>query len=201
MKPEVRKRIAGTAIPLPGNEIDTDRIIPARYLKCVSFEELGRYAFNDERFDDTGALKEHPFNDEKFSGAGVLLVNENFGCGSSREHAPQALMRSGIGVIVGESFAEIFSGNCTALGIPAVRVNHEDALLLMRTAAENPNTMFEVDLVSLTVKAGDCTVSCTMPDSDRSSLVEGTWDTTSVLMEGLEAIRETANRIPYMRGF
>ena len=201
VKQEVRRRIIGTAIPLPGDDIDTDRIIPARYLKCVTFEELGQYAFNDERYGEDGGKKIHPFNGEQYTGGSVLLVNKNFGCGSSREHAPQALMRSGINAIVGESFAEIFSGNCTALGIPAVRVRHEHAAALMAVAKKSPGTQFEIDIEAQTVKAGNCTVPCTMPESDRISLVEGTWDTTSVLLEGVEAIRKTAERIPYIQGF
>ncbi|HUI70204.1 MAG TPA: isopropylmalate isomerase, partial [Spirochaetia bacterium] len=150
----VRKLIKGRGIVLPGDDIDTDRIIPARYLRLITFEELGKYAFFDERFDDAGKPKPHPLNDPRFTGGSILLVNRNFGCGSSREHAPQSLMRMGINAFVGESFAEIFSGNCTALGLPAVRVSRDDALQLQKLVEGDPTLEVSVDLEALTVMAG-----------------------------------------------
>ncbi len=206
-----RTRIQGRAIPLPGDDIDTDRIIPARYLREITFETLGQYAFYDERFDEKGAEKpypwsdkserSHPLNDKRFKGGTVLIVNRNFGCGSSREHAPQSLMRMGIQAFVGESFAEIFSGNCTALGLPAARVSHQDAVALQGIVEAAPAAPVTIDLEAGTVTAGGRTFPFTMPESDRRSLVTGAWDTTSVLLSNAKAIRETAKRIPYVSGF
>ncbi len=128
-----RNQVTGTGIPVSGNDIDTDRIIPARFMKCVTFEGLEQYVFYDVRFDAEGQPKAHPYNEARYQGGSVLIVNKNFGCGSSREHAPQALMRFGMRVVIGESFAEIFAGNCTALGIPAVTASAEDITALMET--------------------------------------------------------------------
>ena len=197
----VRRRIEGRGIPLPGDEIDTDRIIPARYLREITFEELGRYAFQDERFDESGEPKEHPLNDPRFRGGAILLVNRNFGCGSSREHAPQSLMRMGIRAFIGESFEEIFSGNCTALGLPAVRVAHEDAGKLMDLVRSSPALNLVIDLESGRIAAGRESFAFTMPESDRRSLVSGEWDTTAMLLANAEEIHRTAARIPYMNGF
>jgi len=196
-----RARVEGRAIPLPGDEIDTDRIIPARYLREITFETLGRYAFIDERYDEKGNPKQHPLNDPRFKGGTILLVNRNFGCGSSREHAPQSLMRMGIQAFVGESFAEIFSGNCTALGLPAVRVSHEDASALMARVEADPALTLVIDLERSFLTAGAERFSFTMPESDRKSLVTGEWDTTSVLLANQAGIRATAERIPYVSGF
>ena len=196
-----RGRVEGRAIPLPGDEIDTDRIIPARYLREITFESLGTYAFIDERFDEKGSPRPHPLNDPRFKGGTILLVNRNFGCGSSREHAPQALMRMGIQAFVGESFAEIFSGNCTALGLPAVRVSHEDAATLMARVDADPGLVLVIDLEASVLTAGSERFSFTMPASDQKSLVTGEWDTTSVLLANEAGIRAAAERIPYVGGF
>ena len=196
-----RARVEGRAIPLPGDEIDTDRIIPARYLREITFETLGKYAFIDERFDEKGNPKQHPLNDPRFKGGKILLVNRNFGCGSSREHAPQSLMRMGIQAFVGESFAEIFSGNCTALGLPAVRISHQDVLTLMTRVEADPALALVIDLEASSLTAGPERFSFTMPESDRKSLVTGEWDTTSVLLANQAGIRSAAERIPYVSGF
>jgi 3-isopropylmalate/(R)-2-methylmalate dehydratase small subunit len=197
----VRKLIRGRGIVVPGDDIDTDRIIPARYLRMITFEELGTYAFYDERFDDDGKPKKHPLNDPRFQGATIMLVNSNFGCGSSREHAPQSLMRMGIQAFVGESFAEIFSGNCTALGLPAARVSHDDALRIQSIVEADPMKGITVDLQTLTVSVGSERFSFTMPDADRKNLASGTWDTTAMLLANSAAIHATAARIPYVHGF
>jgi 3-isopropylmalate/(R)-2-methylmalate dehydratase small subunit len=196
-----RERIQGRGIPLPGDDIDTDRIIPARYLREIRFETLGRYAFQDERFDEKGVPREHPLNDPRFTGGSILLVNRNFGCGSSREHAPQSLMRMGITAFIGESFAEIFSGNCTALGLPAARVSHEDALAIMDIVRADPKTEIVLDVKDGSINVGGHRFSFAMPQSDQSSLVSGDWDTTAVLGANAEGIRATAARLPYIHGF
>jgi 3-isopropylmalate/(R)-2-methylmalate dehydratase small subunit len=198
--------VSGRAVAVPGDDIDTDRIIPARYMKTISFEELGRFAFHDERFDGRGVPKEHPFNESRFQGASVLLVNRNFGCGSSREHAPQSLMRWGIRGFVGESFAEIFSGNCTAMGLPAARVPHHVMRRLMDRVNRHPESEVRIDLRAGTVAilgGGQAEESFPfdMPEGDRHSLVSGDWDTATVLLSNLGAIRRTAAALPYMSGF
>ncbi len=195
------KGAAGRGVPVPGADIDTDRIIPARYMKAVTFEGLGQYAFRDVRFDQEGNPKAHPFNDARFQGASILIVGSNFGCGSSREHAPQALMRFGIKAIIGESFAEIFAGNCNAIGIPAVRVSRQEAEMLTHLVEEKPETMIRIDLEKKVVKAGGYEIPLDMPEAGRKVLVDGTWDSTAVLMANRDAIGRTAARIPYLRGF
>ncbi len=201
MESAKKSRIAGRAIPVRGDDVDTDRVIPARYLRCVTFDDLGQYAFQDERFTEGGEAKEHPFNDAAYKGGSIFLAGRNFGCGSSREHAPQSLMRHGIQAFIGESFAEIFFGNCTAMGLPAVTVGHDAIESLMRTVEEDPQTVLEIDLEALEIRVGDETISCAMPEGVRQSLIAGTWDTTGVLLANRDAIQETANRIPYMNYF
>ncbi|MGN6732176.1 MAG: 3-isopropylmalate dehydratase small subunit, partial [Candidatus Binatia bacterium] len=147
-------RISGTAVPIRGNDIDTDRIIPARYLKEPTFARMGEYPFFDERFDTAKKKKDHPFNDPEYEGASVLFVNKNFGCGSSREHAPQALYRFGIQAIVGESFAAIFAGNCTMMGLPTVTVGAKEIEQLMKSVEDNPRTEYTVDLEQKTISYG-----------------------------------------------
>src|SRR5499433_3604072 len=148
-------KITGTAVPIKGNDIDTDRIIPARYLKEVTFARMGDYPFFDERFDASGKKKDHPLNDPEYNGASVLFVNKNFGCGSSREHAPQALYRFGIQAIVGESFAAIFAGNCTIMGVPAVTVSAKEMEQLMKSVEDNPQTWFTVDIENKKITFGE----------------------------------------------
>src|SRR4029077_14442144 len=148
-------QVNGTAVAIRGNDIDTDRIIPARYLKEETFARMGSYPFFDERFDADGKQKSHPLNDANYKGASILFVNKNFGSGSSREHAPQALYRFGIHAIVGESFAAIFAGNCTIMGVPTVTVSHDEIELMMKTAEQNPQTRFTVDLDGRTIAFGE----------------------------------------------
>jgi 3-isopropylmalate/(R)-2-methylmalate dehydratase small subunit len=189
--------ITGRGIPLLLDDIDTDRIIPARYLRCVTFEGLGEHAFEDDRQQ----IPNHPFDDPRFRGASVLVVGRNFGCGSSREHAPQALMRWGIEAIVGESFAEIFFGNCTANGIPCVSVSPDDAKKLAGAVSADPALPLAVDLVAKKVRCGGVTVGCTMQEGARQSLVTGNWDFLGQLVEAAPQIRQTAARLPYMKSF
>jgi len=170
-------------------------------MKVVSFEGLGEFAFRDVRFGEDGAATDHPFNNPAHGGASVLLVNRNFGCGSSREHAPQALMRWGIRAVIGESFAEIFAGNCNALGIPAVTVAHADIEELMRLAEGDPQVVVSIDLERRTVEAAGHTYPLEMPQSYLQSLTGGTWDSTAVLLENADKIRKTAGELPYLTSF
>ena len=191
-----RKRVVGRGIPLPGNDMDTDRIIPARYLKGVTFEGLGEAVFGDARLQDP----EHPFNQAAFQGASILVVGQNFGCGSSREHAPEALRRWGIAAIVGGSFAEIFFGNCTALGIPCLTAAQADLDWLQRTIAREPTLPVTVDVEREEVRCGDRVIAARVPAGPRSQLVGGTWSATAVLLEAGDAIEATARRLPYVTG-
>ena len=194
-------QVSGTAVPIRGNDIDTDRIIPARYLKEVTFARMGEYPFFDERFDSAGNLKPHPLNDPKYKGASILFVNKNFGCGSSREHAPQALYRYGIQAIVGESFAAIFAGNCTMMGVPTVAVSHEQVEQMMKTVEQNPQTRFTVDIEKKTITFGERRVSIDLHETYRSALISGSWDSTTLLRSNLAQVKKTASRLPYMNRF
>ncbi|MFB6092285.1 MAG: 3-isopropylmalate dehydratase small subunit [Haloquadratum sp.] len=195
--PEIES-VTGTGVPIRGNDIDTDQIIPARFMKVVTFDGLGEFAFFDQRFDEDDNPKEHPFNDPRFQDASILAVNANFGCGSSREHAPQALMRWGIDAIVGESFAEIFAGNCLALGIPTVTADHETVVALQEWIDEHPDGEIEVDVESETVTYGDTTVEATVDDAQRRALTEGVWDTTALMKSNADAVAEKAAELPYV---
>jgi 3-isopropylmalate/(R)-2-methylmalate dehydratase small subunit len=193
--------ICGTAVPIRGNDIDTDRIIPARYLKEPTFARMGDYPFFDERFDPSGKKKDHPLNDPEYRGASILFVNKNFGCGSSREHAPQALYRFGIKAIVGESFAAIFAGNCTMMGLPAVVVGAKEIDQLTKSVEENPRTEYSVDLQSKTISYGNQKLRFDMPETYRTALTQGYWDSTALLRANLDQVKRTAAKLPYMRGF
>ena len=195
------RRITGTALAVHGNDIDTDRIIPARYLKALTFSELGRYPFHDERFDADGRPREHPFNREACRGAAILLVNSNFGCGSSREHAPQALRRWGIRALVGVSFAEIFAGNCEMLGMPAACAPADEVAKLQAAADADPRAGFRVDLDRMEIRGAGLGVSLEMPGNRRRALLEGHWDSTGVLVANAGKVREVCERLPYVRGY
>jgi 3-isopropylmalate/(R)-2-methylmalate dehydratase small subunit len=192
-----RRQVSGRGIPLPGNDIDTDRIIPARFLKAVTFEGMGEHAFEDAKTQNA----EHPFNQSVYQGAAVLVVGQNFGCGSSREHAPQALMRWGIRAIVGGSFGEIFFGNCVMLGIPCVVAAQADLEWLQKAIGREPQELLTVDVQRQEVRVGDRVIPTTMPDGPRHQLVAGTWDSTAVLLEAGAAIETTAQRLPYVTGY
>lgn len=194
-------RIAGTAVAVRGNDIDTDRIIPARFLKVITFDGIGEFAFQDVRIDENGSVTDHPFNNPVHREASILLVNKNFGCGSSREHAPQALLRWGVRAVIGESFAEIFAGNCNALGIPAVTVSQSEITELMSLAESRPDAGFSLDLVAGTVTTPDSQYRIQMPAAYLQSLVGGTWDSTALLLQNTESIRKTAVNLPYVTRF
>jgi 3-isopropylmalate/(R)-2-methylmalate dehydratase small subunit len=198
-----RDKITGKAIPVRGNDIDTDRIIPARYLKCVVFDGLGEHAFEDDRSQLAERGEVHALDKPQFQDATVMLVNKNFGCGSSREHAPQAIMRWGKGIkaVVGESFAEIFFGNCVALGVPCVVVSQGDVEKLMAAVDANPDAEVTVDVANKLVSVGDVSVPAEMPEGVRQQFVEGKWDSTAELMAGKEAVAATASKLPYFNGW
>jgi 3-isopropylmalate/(R)-2-methylmalate dehydratase small subunit len=189
--------VTGTAVPLFLDDIDTDRIIPARYLRCVTFEGLGEHAFEDDRKQDP----QHPFNDARFQGASVLVAGRNFGCGSSREHAPQSLLRWGIQAIVAESFAEIFFGNCTSLGIPCVSAARADLETLVAAIQSNPKSPVTVDLVADEVRCGTLAIPVTMVASAKQSLVSGQWDFLGQLLDNPSGIAATASKLPYLNRF
>jgi 3-isopropylmalate/(R)-2-methylmalate dehydratase small subunit len=194
-------KVSGTAVPIRGNDIDTDRIIPARYLKEVTFARMGNYPFFDERFDAAAKKKDHPFNDREYKGASILFVNKNFGCGSSREHAPQALYRFGIQAIVGESFAAIFAGNCTIMGVPTVTVSAKEMEQLMKSVEENPRTEYTVNLETKTLSYGNVKIGIDLPETYRKALTTGSWDSTALLRANLEQVKRTASKLPYMNNF
>lgn len=189
--------VSGTGIPLMLDDIDTDRIIPARYLRCVTFDGLGEHAFEDDRQQDPN----HPFDKPQYQGASVLIAGRNFGCGSSREHAPQSLMRWGINAIIAESYAEIFFGNCCSLGIAAVLAKREDLEKLAAAVEADPTTQVTVDLESQTANAGEVSVTVEMPDSARTALTTGEWDYLGQLLSASDQVQSHAQKVPYLNGF
>ena len=195
------ERRSGKGVVVRGDDIDTDQIIPARYMRSVSFTGLEDGVFADVRRNAEGEMKGHPFDDVLFDGASILVVNRNFGCGSSREHAPQALMRWGIRAMVGESFAEIFFGNCTAMGIPVVVASRDDVAALMDAIELDPGHEVTVDLVAETITSRAGTQKATIPKGARAQLIEGTWDAMRTLLVAKDVIRSTADALPYIRGF
>jgi 3-isopropylmalate/(R)-2-methylmalate dehydratase small subunit len=190
--------VSGRGIPLRGNDIDTDRIMPARYLKVVSFEGLEKHVFEDDRRTNRGP---HPFGDMRYQDAAILVVNSNFGCGSSREHAPQGLARFGIKAIVGESFSEIFLGNCSVLGVPCLTANHETIDTLQSLIEQSPETPIDVDVRTGRITAGSFTVNGSMPSAVRDAFVQGKWDPTMMLLDRFDEVRGVAKNLPYVAAF
>jgi 3-isopropylmalate/(R)-2-methylmalate dehydratase small subunit len=195
------RRVSGTARPLAGDDIDTDRIIPARFLVSVTFDGLGAHAFEDDRASVRARGGIHPFDDPRFAGATLLLVNRNFGCGSSREHAPQALRRGGFHAVVGESFSEIFFGNAVAIGLPCVTLAHEAVAMLQALVATDAAAAFELDLETMTLAAGGTVFAVQMPRNAREAFLTGRWDGTSMLLDRFSEVEELARRLPYVAGF
>ncbi len=195
--------VVGRPLPLRGNDIDTDRILPARFMKAVTFDGLGLLAFYDERFDANGDEKGHVMNQPRYQAKGphIAIVNKNFGCGSSREHAPQALLRWGVKALIGESFADIFFGNCTALGMPCVTASEKTVITLMDAVEEEPAHDLSLDIEALTATFRGRTYSIELPVGTQRQLLDGTWDATRVLLQRADAVRETAARLPYVSGF
>jgi 3-isopropylmalate/(R)-2-methylmalate dehydratase small subunit len=194
----VVQRISGTALIIQGEDIDTDRIIPARFLKCVSFDALGDQVFADDRLELAG---EHPFDQERFKGASILIVNGNFGCGSSREHAPQALMRWGIRAVVGVSFAEIFFGNCLALGLPCATASPDQILAIQASVNDDATQHWTLDLDEMALASDQDRWEVTIDAGPRDMLLSGRWDATSQLLDNSSKVETLMNGIPYLNNF
>jgi 3-isopropylmalate/(R)-2-methylmalate dehydratase small subunit len=192
-------QVSGSAVYVPGSDIDTDRIIPARFMKCVTFDGLGEYLFYDVRKNDDGSDKPHPLNDPRFKGASILLSGVNFGCGSSREHAPQAIYRYGFRAVVAESFAEIFFGNCTTLGIPCAVAAAADMQRLRAAVEADPQIKVTVDVDKNRIFFGSENITVNIPDSARDALITGHWDAIADLLEGDGAVTSTAGALEYMK--
>jgi 3-isopropylmalate/(R)-2-methylmalate dehydratase small subunit len=189
--------ITGRALPVRGDDLDTDRIMPARFLRSVTFEGLEKHLFEDDR----AANAQHPFNNPRYAGAAILVVNSNFGCGSSREHAPQGLARFGIKAIVGESFSEIFQGNSVMLGIPCFVATRADVDALQAKIEANPETTVEAKVDAGTVTAGDLKITAALPPAARDAFVSGQWNPTAMLLNRFGEVKGVASRLPYVSGF
>ena len=194
--PEI-KQVTGTGIPLLADDIDTDRIIPARYLRCVTFDALGPHAFEDDRRQNPA----HPFNDDRYAGGRILISGRNFGCGSSREHAPQSLLRWGVQAVIAESFAEIFFGNCTALGVPCVTAARTDLERLAAAVRDQPQTPLAVDLQTCEVRWGDQQITVAIPASARTALLSGRYDFLAQLLDAAPQVAQKSGTVPYLSGF
>ena len=189
--------VAGRGLPMRGNDIDTDRIMPARFLRAVSFEGLERHLFEDDRAADPN----HPFNDPRYAGAAVLVVNANFGCGSSREHAPQGLARAGLRALVGESFSEIFRGNAAMLGLPCFSADRATVDRLQALIESQPDAVITADVASGRIEAGPLNFTATLPPAQRNGFLSGQWNPTAMLLERFDEVRAIAARLPYLKGF
>ena len=195
------RQVAGRGLPLRGNDIDTDRIIPARFLRSVSFEHLETHLFEDDIAQARGRGAGHAIVDPRFAGASILVVNRNFGCGSSREHAPQAIRRRSFAAVVGESFSEIFFGNSVALGLPCVTAAAADVERLQRVIEENPAIDITIDLAAQQLQYGETTLAVALPPAARESFLDGSWDATGLLLDRFEDVERTARRLPYIAGW
>lgn len=191
-------QVSGRGVTVPGNDIDTDRIIPARFMKCVSFDGLGEYVFYDVRKDAEGKDRVHPLNDARFKAASILISGLNFGCGSSREHAPQAIQKYGFRAIIAVNFAEIFFGNCVTLGIPCASASAEDIAKLSAAVEANPEAEIVVDVDAQQVRFAGQTIPVTIRNSARDALINGRWDAIGELLEGVPAVKQLATTLPYL---
>ena len=199
MSLEKIREVNGRSVYVPGNDIDTDRIIPARFMKCVTFDGLGEYLFYDVRKDSNGNDRDHPLNEARFSGSSIMISNANFGCGSSREHAPQAVYRYGFRAVIAESFAEIFFGNCCALGMPCVVATQENIKSLAERINDVPETQVTVDVMNSEVCAGDLKFSVEIPEGAREALTNGRWDRIAELQEAEDSIDNLVTELGYLR--
>ena len=191
-------QVSGSAVYVPGDDIDTDRIIPARFMKCVTFDGLGEYLFHDVRYDEQGQKKKHSLNEDRFAGSSIMLSGKNFGCGSSREHAPQSLYRAGFRAIIAGNFAEIFFGNSINLGIPCVAMDAENRASLAQSIEANAATQVTVDVDLLKVRAGNLTFPCEMRAGARDSLLNGAWDPIDELLSARPEVEEVAKQLNYV---
>jgi 3-isopropylmalate/(R)-2-methylmalate dehydratase small subunit len=188
--------VGGTGVPIPGDDIDTDQILPARFMKEVTFDNMAEYLFYDARRNEDGSLNDHPLN--RFEGASIAVVNQNFGCGSSREHAPQAMMRWGVDGVVGESFAEIFRDNCKSLGIPTVTADHEAVVALQRWLETNSDGEVEINIEGGTVSYDGRTVEGHIDDAMQAALLDGIWNTTALMYSNRSKVERTVAGLPYV---
>lgn len=189
--------LSGKGCPIVGNDLDTDRIIPARFLKEITFENMGHYLFYDVRFDEQKNPKPYTLNEMRYKDASIMVVNDNFGCGSSREHAPQAIMRYGFKAIIGESFAEIFAGNCSQIGVPVVTASAEDIATLQAALDKDASLEVSIDLESKTAKYGDTTIQIDIPESRRKAFLKGTWNVLQLLKQNTDQINALDSNLPY----
>ena len=190
-------QVEGRGLPLKGHDIDTDRIMPARFLVAVSFEGLEQHLFEDDRT----ASPAHPFNDPRYRAASILVVNTNFGCGSSREHAPQGLVRAGYRAVIGESFSEIFQGNAAMLGMPCFAAGHDDIERLQALIEQTPDVAIAADVATGAVTAGTIRLTATLPAALRDGFLSGQWNPTAMLLDRFDEVRAVASRLPYISGF
>ncbi len=190
--------VTGRGVYVPGSDIDTDRIIPARFMKCVTFDGLGEYLFYDVRHEEDGTLKAHPLNEARFSGASILISGINFGCGSSREHAPQAISKAGFRAVIAQSFAEIFFGNCATLGMPCVIASAADIDRLAAAVNADPTVEITIDVEACVVRFGGQSIPVTIPSTARDAFLSGQWDPIGELLDGLDDIEKTAGKLSYM---
>lgn len=193
--------ITGSGIPLRGNDIDTDRVIPARFLKCVTFDGIGEHAFADDIKGLAAKGETHPFADTRFANAAILVTNQNFGCGSSREHAPQSLKRWGIRAIIAESYSDIFYGNCVSLAVPCFTADHETCAKLQDVIESNPDGELTLDIAAATTTGPCATVALQIQPGAQGQFLDGSWDGRAGLLENLEAAKEVAAKLPYVSNF
>ena len=201
MAGETVTTITGPGIPLRGNDIDTDRVIPARFLKCVTFDGIGEHAFADAIKGLAAKGETHPFADTRFANAAILVTNQNFGCGSSREHAPQSLKRWGIRAIIAESYSDIFYGNCVSLAVPCFTADHETCAKLQDVIESNPDGELTLDIAAATATGPCATVALQIQPGARGQFLDGSWDGRAGLLENLEAAKEVAAKLPYVSNY
>ena len=193
--------VTGRAVPVDGDDIDTDRIIPARFMKCVTFDGLGEYVFHDVRRNEDGTNRAHPLNDPRFAGASILISGNNFGCGSSREHAPQAIYRAGFRAVIAEGFAEIFFGNSIQLGMPCVTAEGKDLEELRAAVNADPELLIAIDVVKKEIRSGDGKrFPCEIREGARNALTNGKWDPLEDLLSHADEVEGVAASLPYMAG-